>query len=494
MGTVDFAPGETMRRIYPDFNPGAVSPWNLYLTAATGGELTGLTNLTFEGSIPTPQVSLAVSGSVLPGYRIGEGTFIRLSAPAAGPVSVIYSNWANGNSIGSGTIGFNPPETLKQLFITEVNPFDYPSIQIVLSSPGGATLGAVTSVIYTNPPLTVAFGVAGNQVNLDQLAGGLPVSLSGPAPSGVSVQFRIEGSAGVLTNGALPFATGETSRLLLAPSINLPQQNLLRATLFNAVGAGVGSPGSLYLVRSTPGPPATNTTLIARGAVWRYRDAPSAAPAGWQNLGFNDSTWPSGPAQLGFSYADPEGDEKTPIADNDQITSYFRHSFEVADPAAYTNLSLWLLRDDAGVVYLNGTEIFRSPNLPVPPALISYSTLATGSTVDNFTETAITNRNALRSAANVVAVEIHQQSATSSDVSFDFELVGFGAPPTVPQSMYTGTFEGQFTLAWGGAGFVLEQTTELLNTNTIWTPVGLSSPAAISLDPGSHQRFFRLRK
>jgi hypothetical protein len=493
-GTISFAPGETMKRIYPDFNPGAVSPWDLYLTAATGGELTGLTNLIFEGSIPTPQVSLAVTGSVLPGYRIGEGTFIQLSAPSARPVSVNYTNWADGNPVGSGTIGFNPPETLKQLFVTEVNPFNYQSIQITLSAPGGATLGAVTSVTYINPTLTVAFGVAGDQANIDQLGVGLPVSLNSPAPSGVSVQFRIEGSGGVLTNGTLAFAGGEVSKLLVAPSINLPQENLLRATLFNAVGAGLGSPSSLYLVRSVPAPPATNTTLIARGSRWRYRDAASAAPAGWQNIGFDHETWPEGPAQLGFSSGPAELDEATFIADNNQITSYFRRGFSITDSNAFAGLSLWMLRDDAGVVYLNGTEIFRSPNLPGPPTVITYNTTSVAPNGENTIDTATTNRNALRTGTNVVAVEIHQQAPDSSDVSFDFELIGIGAPPTVPQNVYLGTFDGKVTIAWGDAALAIEATPELQGTNTVWTPMGLTSPVTITPDSGLPQRFFRLRK
>lgn len=493
-GTLNFAPGETVKRIYPDFNPGAASPWELYLTAATGGELTGLTNLTFEGSIPTPQVSLAVSGSTLPGYRISEGTFVQLSAPSARPVSVNYTNWADGNPVGSGTIEFSPSETLKQLFVTEVNPFNYQSIQITLSAPGGATLGAVTSVTYLNPTLAVAFGVTGNQVNIDQLSAGLPVSLNGPAPSGVSVQFRIESPGGVLTNGTLVFAGGELSRSLVAPSISLTQQNLLRATLFNAIGAGLGNPGSVYLVRSVPPPPPTNTTLIARGARWRYRDAASAAPAGWQNLGFDHESWPEGPAQLGFSSNPAEVDEATIIADNNQITSYFRRGFSISDSNAFAGLSLWLLRDDGGVVYLNGTEIFRTPNMPPPPTVITYSTLTVGATVENQVDTATTNRNALRTGTNVVAVEIHQQAADSSDVSFDFELVGIGAPPTIPQSVYLGAFDGKVALAWGDGALQLESTAELRGTNTVWTPMGLSSPVTITPDSAPSQRFFRLRK
>ena len=41
-------------------------------------------------------------------------------------------------------------------------------------------------------------------------------------------------------------------------------------------------------------------------------------------------------------------------------TTYLRHSFDVADPTQVAQLTLSLLRDDGAVVYLNGTEVFRS--------------------------------------------------------------------------------------------------------------------------------------
>lgn len=492
-GTVVFQPGETFKRIYPSvFDPTLAAPWNVYLLDAVGGEITGVATVRFEGTTTIPQVSLAVSTNLLPGYRLAEGTFVRLSAPTIQPAHVTYGIFAGGTAIGGGDLTFMPPEMTKQIFVTGVNPFDYPAVEVRLSNPVFATLGT-SSVTYTNPALAVSFGVAGSQANLALLGTGLPVSLNSPAPSGVSVQFRIESSSGVLTNGTLTFAGGESTRLLVAPTINLPQENLLRATLFSPTGATLGAPTSIYLVRSVTPPPATNTTLITRGSTWRYRDLASAAPANWQNPGFDDTAWPEGPAQLGFSNNE-ETDEATLIADNDQITSYFRRGFSITDSNAFTGLSLWMLRDDAGVVYVNGTEIFRSSNLPAPPAIISYATTSGSPNGENTIDTATTNRNALRTGNNVVAVEIHQQSATSSDVSFDFELIGIGSPPTVAQSIYLGTFDGKFTVAWGDAALLLETTTDLQGASTIWTPIGLGSPAFITPEPGTPQRFYRLRR
>jgi hypothetical protein len=105
--------------------------------------------------------------------------------------------------------------------------------------------------------------------------GGLPVTLNGPAAAPVSVDFVIEDSGRVLTNGVLAIAQGGASTLLTAPTIQLAGNPLLRARLGNPSGAQLGNPNSLYLVRVNVAPPPTNSTLIATGAVWRYRDVAS---------------------------------------------------------------------------------------------------------------------------------------------------------------------------------------------------------------------------
>src|SRR4030095_11479089 len=109
-GTLTFAPGQTIQRIYPaDFDVASQSSWNVLLTGAVGGELTGVSEVVFEGSIPMPQVALAVSGSTLPGYRIAEGTFVRLTGKTAPPVSVDYKVLGDGAQVATGTIRLNPP-------------------------------------------------------------------------------------------------------------------------------------------------------------------------------------------------------------------------------------------------------------------------------------------------------------------------------------------------------------------------------------------------
>ena len=84
-----------------------------------------------------------------------------------------------------------------------------------------------------------------------------------------------------------------------------------------------------------------------------------------------------------------------------------------------------LERDDAGVVYLNGREVFRSPNLPAAPTNITYLTVTTdGIGIEDTIDTFTLNPTNLVLGTNVLAVEIHQQAANSSDISFNFGLVG----------------------------------------------------------------------
>lgn len=175
------------------------------------------------------------------------------------------------------------------------------------------------------------------------------------------------------------------------------------------------------------------TTLIPTGATWSFLDDGSDQGTAWRSIGFNDSSWTNGPAQLGYG----DGDEATvvgfgPDANNKHITTYFRHRFNLSNPASVTNLLVRLMRDDGGIVYLNDTEIFRSN---MDTGSITFTNVALAN-VSVPAESAFFQKSIpaslLVSGSNIVAVEIHQDVGTSSDISFDLELLGNYSPaPTV---------------------------------------------------------------
>src|SRR6185503_10228756 len=163
--------------------------------------------------------------------------------------------------------------------------------------------------------------------------------------------------------------------------------------------------------------------LISAGAVWKYLDNGSDQGTAWRAIVFNDSGWASGLAQLGFG----DGDEATVInggpSNSRFATTYFRRAFVVTNSAAYTNVMVSLLRDDGAIVYLNGTEVFRSN---MPTGAVTYLTHASA-VVNVPQESAFYSTNFSPSlfvfGTNVLAVELHQANAISSDLSFDLELV-----------------------------------------------------------------------
>ena len=163
--------------------------------------------------------------------------------------------------------------------------------------------------------------------------------------------------------------------------------------------------------------------IISQGAVWKYLDDGSNQGTAWRMPGFDDSGWASGNAQLGYG----DGDEATVISyggnpSNKYITYYFRKTISVSNPDEQNGLKVEILRDDGAVVYINGTEVVRSN---MPDGNITYLTHAAhtvaGGAEDQFFVYQIPS-SYLVQGNNVVAVEIHQRSPTSSDVSFDFKL------------------------------------------------------------------------
>jgi hypothetical protein len=170
---------------------------------------------------------------------------------------------------------------------------------------------------------------------------------------------------------------------------------------------------------------ASNTVLLASNAVWKYHDQGVDLGVAWRAPAYNDSAWASGAAQLGYG----DNDEVTLVSfggiNNDKHpTTYFRKSFVVTGNASLGDLSLGLLRDDGAVVYLNGQEVVRDN---MAGGAINYGTLASttvgGAAEDTF-YTFVVSPSAMVPGTNVMAVEIHQKTLDSTDLSFAARLEG----------------------------------------------------------------------
>lgn len=162
------------------------------------------------------------------------------------------------------------------------------------------------------------------------------------------------------------------------------------------------------------------------GSPWKYLDGGENPGANWNKPNFNDTSWATGPAPLGYG----EDYLQTEVSSEDgpngtSVTTYFRHAFNVGSRASITNVDLGLLRDDGAAVYLNGTEILRD-NLPPEaaidtPAIAETLDAAAIAWVEIDVDPAL-----LVDGTNVLAVEVHQDSVDSDDMRFDLYLEATG--------------------------------------------------------------------
>src|ERR1051325_5792353 len=183
--------------------------------------------------------------------------------------------------------------------------------------------------------------------------------------------------------------------------------------------SGLDDAGNAYA--ATPVNIGVGQLLVHSNAVWKYLADGSDQSNAWIAASYDDNSWLSGPAELGYG----DNDEATVVpsgpAGNFYITTYFRRAFAVTNVASFSNMILSLAYDDGAAVYLNGQQIYRTANLP---AGAGYNTVTTGAAIEETVDTVTLSATNLIEGINVLAVEVHQQATNSSDISFFLQLVG----------------------------------------------------------------------
>jgi hypothetical protein len=157
--------------------------------------------------------------------------------------------------------------------------------------------------------------------------------------------------------------------------------------------------------------------LISSNTGWRFDQRGVDLGTTWRERAFNDASWPQGAPLLAYETGALPYPIRTALSTNQgKMTFYFRKSFQLPAGATNAPLRISTVIDDGAVFYCNGAEMWR---LGMPAGAISYTTSA-ARTVDNAVSegpfyVAPTN---LVSGTNVIAAEVHQVNATSSDVVF----------------------------------------------------------------------------
>ena len=162
--------------------------------------------------------------------------------------------------------------------------------------------------------------------------------------------------------------------------------------------------------------------VINNNDAWKYYDA-GEANAGWQSASFNDASWSTGAAPLGYKM---DGVKTTVSFGSDSQrknpTTYFRKTFTLnTAPKSSDVFQLNYQLDDGCIVWVNGQEAGR---VNMRSGTVSYDTFSsTYAGNDPLIGTLDLNSSLFVKGSNVIAVEVHNTSYTSGDLFWACELL-----------------------------------------------------------------------
>ena len=163
--------------------------------------------------------------------------------------------------------------------------------------------------------------------------------------------------------------------------------------------------------------------VLSNDATWRYYDQGSLQGANWYATTYGDTSWKQGQAPLGYKFSDikttvgygPNAQDKYP-------TTYFRTTVDLsAEPRSSDVFELNYQLDDGFVIYVNGQEggrvNMRSGNIDFKTYASDYAeSIPISGTLSLPTKL-------FKKGKNVIAVEVHNNQAASSDLYWSCELL-----------------------------------------------------------------------
>jgi len=224
-------------------------------------------------------------------------------------------------------------------------------------------------------------------------------------------------------------------------SANIPEAELslnsqkiptgrLDGYLFGEAVLTTSAPSSYRFVGwKTDGGVVNQTQIVSLYDNWTYYDQGSLDGQNWMSPTYNTSKWQTGVAPLGYgSIRGVSGgvDFNTTLdygsdSNNKRTAYYFRHQFALDEaPTENQDIQLTFHVDDGCIIYLNGREVKR---YNMPEGEVSYSDFATtyvGNSV--YSETFSLDPSLLHAGTNTIAVEVHNNNSTSSDLYWALEL------------------------------------------------------------------------
>ncbi len=159
-------------------------------------------------------------------------------------------------------------------------------------------------------------------------------------------------------------------------------------------------------------------TLVHASDQWKYLPGASDPGSTWRTTTHDDSGWSTGTGGFGFG----DNDDATTLSP--VISVFVRKKFNVVDVTAIEDMIFHIDYDDGFVAYLNGVEIARSnmgasQNITFnqPSAGLHEAVMFAGGVPEGFPISKSVLSTLLVNGENILAVEVHNESIGSSDLS-----------------------------------------------------------------------------
>ncbi len=200
--------------------------------------------------------------------------------------------------------------------------------------------------------------------------------------------------------------------------------------------------------------------LLSFGGPLLYLKGNQPQPLDWRALDFDDFTWEEGRTPIGYGDAGTQTtleDMAQEGANPGYASVFLRFKFEVEDPYPIEKMTMKVSWDDGFVAYLNGALLASKnmANTNNPP----HNTFSSGDheyTTDPELAIDVSSKvSLLLIGQNVLAVQVHNTSLTSSDLWFDTQLeIDFRINPfpCIEGVSCTDLGDGVVAVAWTNPG------------------------------------------
>ena len=173
---------------------------------------------------------------------------------------------------------------------------------------------------------------------------------------------------------------------------------------------------------------AKEDVIFDKNTEWSYYDQGSLDGQAWTSSTYNVREWASGDSPLGYYTGDNNNSRGYNSildygydASNKRPTYYFRKTFKLTSIPSESDVMVFdYIVDDGFIIYVNGKEAGR---YLMPSSNVGFNTFASSHAEGNPDTGSLTlDASLFKQGTNVIAVEVHNNSGSSSDIYFDASL------------------------------------------------------------------------